>query len=323
MIRVEHLTKRFGLFTAVDDLSFEVGRGEVLGFLGPNGAGKTTTMRILTGFIPATMGTVSVAGHDVFEEPLQAKRRIGYLPEGVPVYTEMVVADYLHFVSELKGVPSSERTRIIEQVIEQTDIGRFRGRIIGHLSKGMKKRVGIAQALLGNPDVLVLDEPTEGLDPSQVVSIRELVTSLGGERTLIVSTHILSEVEQTCTRVLIVDDGRKLASDSVDRVRKSIRGDTVQLRLEVMGSASEAQAVLSELPGVTSIEIDRSEGDTSVLSIDTVTAETAPEVAAALINAGIALLEMRRELATLEQVFLTLTRSEQANSGASTQGVAE
>jgi ABC-2 type transport system ATP-binding protein len=314
MIRIENLTKRFGNVTAVDDLSFEVERGEVLGFLGPNGAGKTTTMRVLTGFVPATSGRVFVADHDIFEEPLEAKRRIGYLPESVPVYPEMSVESYLYFVTELKGLEKSVRRREVEQAMELTDITDRRNRVVGHLSKGLKKRVGIAQALLGEPYVLVLDEPTEGLDPNQVRAIRELVTNLSSDRTVIVSTHILSEVEQTCSRVLIIDHGRAVMSDSVENIRRMGRGAVVTLR--VAAGADRVREAVAGVPGVARLEVERNTDDVSGFTLSLTDPGATPALAAAIVKAGLPLVEMRQEGESLEDVFVRLTHhAEPSSSG--------
>jgi ABC-2 type transport system ATP-binding protein len=215
MIEVSHLTKRYRDRVAVDDLSFSVAEGEILGFLGPNGAGKTTTMRVLTGFLPASSGLVKVAGHDVFEEPLEVKRRIGYLPETPPLYPEMTVRGYLRFVATLRGVPGGHMATELERVAHATGTTAVMGRVIQNLSKGFRQRVGIAQALLGSPPVLILDEPTEGLDPIQRAEVRRLIKGLGGKHTVILSTHILPEVTMTCEKVLILHQGRLVAFDAL------------------------------------------------------------------------------------------------------------
>ena len=208
MIRVENLCKRYGDFTAVHNISFQVEKGEIVGFLGPNGAGKTTTMRILTGYMPASEGTVKVAGFDVFEEDLEVKKRVGYLPEHPPVYNDMTVRGYLNFVSKIRGLSRAVRSGAVDRVIERCSLDGVRDKIIGKLSKGFKQRVGLAQALVHNPDVLVLDEPTIGLDPRQIREIRSLIHELAGDHTVILSTHILTEVEMICERLLIIDMGR-------------------------------------------------------------------------------------------------------------------
>jgi len=216
VIEVQHLTKRYGRVTAVDDISFKVERGEILGFLGPNGAGKTTTMRILTGYMPATDGKAIVAGFDVFDQPIEAKRRTGYLPETPPLYPDMSVIEYLTFVSKIKAVPAAERRQRVKAVMERTRIADMAGRLCGKLSKGYKQRVGLAQAIIHNPDVLILDEPTAGLDPKQIIETRQLIKELAGNHTIILSTHILPEVAQTCQRVVIINKGRVVAVDTPD-----------------------------------------------------------------------------------------------------------
>ena len=214
MIEVEHLSKVFNGRKAVDDVSFYVGKGEVLGFLGPNGAGKTTTMRILTCYMPSTEGTARIAGFDVFEESLEVRKRIGYLPENPPIYSEMTVDSYLSFVAKIKGTPSGQRKAQISKVVEECSLGDVRRRIVGKLSKGYKQRVGLAQALLNNPEVLILDEPTIGLDPKQIHEVRALIKSLASTRTVILSTHILPEVSMTCNRVVIINKGKVVAMDT-------------------------------------------------------------------------------------------------------------
>ena len=216
MIEVQHLTKRYGKVTAVDDVSFRVERGEILGFLGPNGAGKTTTMRILTGYMPASDGRATVAGYDVFDHPIEAKRRTGYLPETPPLYPEMTVREYLDFVARIKGVPSAERNSRVDAAMKRTRVDDMASRHCGKLSKGYRQRVGLAQAILHNPEVLILDEPTAGLDPKQIIETRDLIRSLSGDHTIVLSTHILPEVAQTCQRVVIINKGRVVAVDTPD-----------------------------------------------------------------------------------------------------------
>ena len=224
MIKVEGLTKRYARTVAVDNISFEVEKGTIVGFLGPNGAGKTTTMRVLTCFLPPTAGTASVAGFDVLENPMEVKKRIGYLPETPPLYPEMEVSEYLKFVGQLKGISSADIAKRVDQVVGRCAVGDVRNKLIGKLSKGYRQRVGLAQAIIHNPEVLILDEPTSGLDPKQIIEIRELLKSLAGEHTIILSTHILPEVEHTCERVIIINEGKLVAIDSVANLTNRLRG---------------------------------------------------------------------------------------------------
>jgi ABC-2 type transport system ATP-binding protein len=224
MIEVSHLSKNYRDLKAVDDVSFQVQSGEILGFLGPNGAGKTTTMRILTGVLPPSSGTVKVSGFDVFEQPLEVKRRIGYLPENPPVYTDMTVRSYLRFVASIKGVPRKAREGEVDRVAQKTNCTQFIQRVIGNLSKGQKQRVGLAQALLGDPEVLILDEPTVGLDPAQIIEVRQLIKSLAGKHTIVLSTHILPEVTAICQKALIISQGRVVAYDTLDGLQRAHAG---------------------------------------------------------------------------------------------------
>ncbi|MGH7274555.1 MAG: ABC transporter ATP-binding protein, partial [Nitrospiria bacterium] len=223
MIQVEHLTKQFGNRVAIQDLSFEASKGEVLGFLGPNGAGKTTTMRILTGFMPATSGTARVAGYDVWESPQEVKRRIGYLPEQPPLYNDMTVTEYLQFVAKIKGISPKQIKNSVRQVLEQCSLDEVRGRLIGNLSRGFRQRVGLAQALIHRPEVLILDEPTSGLDPKQIIEVRQLIKGLQGTHTVILSTHILPEVTAVCQRVVIINEGRVMAVDTHEGLTAKLR----------------------------------------------------------------------------------------------------
>src|SRR6185436_3138560 len=236
MIEVQHLTKRYGRVTAVDDLTFKVERGEILGFLGPNGAGKTTTMRILTGYMPATEGHATVAGFDVFNQPIEAKRRTGYLPETPPLYPEMTVREYLQFVAriKIKGISGSERRQRVEDSMERTRVKDMATRHCGKLSKGYRQRVGLAQAILHNPEVLILDEPTAGLDPKQILETRDLIRGLGGDHTVILSTHILPEVAQTCQRVVIINKGKVVAIDTPENLTHQLKG-AATLYVQVAG----------------------------------------------------------------------------------------
>src|SRR5947208_4181493 len=235
MIKVEGLTKRYARTVAVDNISFEVEKGQIVGFLGPNGAGKTTTMRVLTCFLPPTAGSANVAGYDVVEHPMEVKRRIGYLPETPPVYPEMEVTEYLDFVGQLKGISKGDIKARVDDVLGRCAIGDVRSKLIGKLSKGYRQRVGIAQAIIHNPDVLILDEPTSGLDPKQIIEIRELLRQLAGEHTIILSTHILSEVEHSCERVIIIAQGKLVAIDSVANLTNRLRGSEA-VALEVQAA---------------------------------------------------------------------------------------
>ena len=310
MIQVENVTKRYGTHDAVKDLSFSVERGEIVGFLGPNGAGKTTTMRILTGFLPPTEGRASVAGFDVLDQPLEVKRRIGYLPENPPVYMEMQVDDYLDFVARIKGIPSAEVASRVDTVLDRVSIGHVRTKIIGKLSKGYRQRVGLAQALIHSPDVLILDEPTVGLDPKQIIEIRELVQSLAGEHTIMLSTHILSEVASTCGRIIIINEGRIEASDSPANLIARLQGGA-STELEIEGPPDQIEAELSQLPGVRRVIAGRTAGARTFWTIE---AEDAPkiqaELAKAVVGAGWGLYGMRSAGMSLEDVFLKLTDSE-------------
>lgn len=251
MIEVSNLTKRYRDLTAIEDLSFKVEKGEILGFLGPNGAGKSTTMRILTGFQPATSGTARVAGYDVFEQPLEVKKRIGYLPEIPPVYPDMTVAAYLRFVAELKGVPRKARGGEVDRVAQAAKVSHVMDRMIANVSKGYRQRVGIAQALLGSPDVLILDEPTVGLDPSQILEVRDLVRSLAGQHTVVLSTHILQEVTATCDSVLIIARGRLVTHEKLAVLQERHPGRSLdeiflQLTSDTRGATTATDAASSE-----------------------------------------------------------------------------
>jgi ABC-2 type transport system ATP-binding protein len=307
VIEVQHLTKRYGRVTAVHDVSFRVERGEILGFLGPNGAGKTTTMRILTGYMPATEGKAIVAGFDVFEQPIEAKRRTGYLPETPPLYPDMSVAEYLDFVAKIKGVPSRDRRARIQYVMGRTRITDMANRLCGKLSKGYKQRVGLAQALIHNPDVLILDEPTAGLDPKQIIETRELIKELAGDHTIILSTHILPEVAQTCQRVVIINKGHVVAVDTPDNLTARLRGsETMYLQIDAAGA--DAAASLTLVPGVTRvIESDRRHGMIG-FEIDSESGrDVRRDLARAVVSSGWGLLEMRPMRMSLEDVFLSLT----------------
>ena len=310
MIEVEHLTKRYGPVTAVDDISFSVQRGEILGFLGPNGAGKTTTMRVLTGYMPPTDGRAVVAGYDVFEQPIEAKRRTGYLPETPPLYPDMTVRDYLAFVSRIKGVPRGERTGRVNEMMEKTRIADVADRHCGKLSKGYRQRVGLAQALMHNPDVLILDEPTAGLDPKQIIETRQLIKALAGDHTIILSTHILPEVSQTCQRVVIINRGRVVAVDTPDNLTSRLRGsETMYLQVDAAGA--DVASVLQRVSGVTRVAITDTKQQIVGYEVDSETGrDVRRELAAAIVGRGWGLLEMRPMRLSLEEIFLHVTTEE-------------
>jgi ABC-2 type transport system ATP-binding protein len=316
VIEVQHLTKRYGPFTAVNDVSFKVERGEILGFLGPNGAGKSTTMRVLTGYMPPTEGKAIVAGYDVLEQPLEAKRRTGYLPETPPLYPEMTVRDYLVFVSKIRGVSRAERKSRIDTVMEKTRIADMARRHCGKLSKGYRQRVGLAQALLHNPDVLILDEPTAGLDPKQIIETRQLIKGLGGEHTVILSTHILPEVSQTCQRVVIINKGHVVAVDTPDNLTSRLRGsETLYVQVDTMGV--DAKTALESVPGVTRVALSDTMGAATGFEINSeMGRDVRRELSAAIVTRGWGLLELRPLRISLEDVFLHLTTEDTAASAA-------
>jgi len=310
VIEVQGLTKRYGPTTAVDDVSFRVEKGEILGFLGPNGAGKTTTMRVLTGYIPATEGRAIVAGYDVFEQPIEAKRRTGYLPETPPLYPEMTVRDYLTFVSRIKGVPRAERKARVSDVMERTRVADMANRHCGKLSKGYRQRVGLAQALLHNPEVLILDEPTAGLDPKQIIETRELIKQLGGDHTVILSTHILPEVSQTCHRVVIINKGRVVAIDTPDNLTSRLRGSET-LYVQVDASGADVAGALAGVPGVTKASLTDTRGAVTAYEVSSQTGlDVRRQLAAAIVSNGWGLLELRPLRMSLEEIFLHLTTEE-------------
>ena len=313
MIKVEGLTKRYARHVAVKNISFEVGKGEIVGFLGKNGAGKTTTMRVLTCFLPPTEGTASVAGFDVLEQPLEVKKHIGYLPESPPVYPEMDIFTYLSFVAKLKGIPSAEIPSRVEQVCERTAIADVRNTIIGKLSKGYRQRVGIAQAIIHNPPVLILDEPTSGLDPQQQREARQLIASLSGDHTIILSTHILSEVEQSCSKVIIINNGEIVASDSVANLHGRRRAvETVYI--EVGGAPSNTvKQRLEQVTGVARVvSRDGRDGGLAFEVEGLENYKVRPDLARAVVQSGWNLTELRTVGESLEEIFLELTKSEQS-----------
>ena len=300
MIEVEHLTKRYGDTVAVEDISFRVERGEILGFLGPNGAGKTTTMRILTGYLPATAGTVRVAGFDVAEQSLEARRRIGYLPEQPPLYPEMTVTGYLDFVARIKGVPAAERRSRVDAAIAMTHLGEYRRELIKRLSRGYRQRVGLAQALVHDPEVVILDEPTVGLDPKQIIEVRHLIKKLRGNHTVILSTHILPEVSMTCDRVIIINKGRIAAVDTPANLTAQLRGGNL-VRLELRGDRNGLEQTLRQIPGVRQVSIEAlPDGGRLRVAVETEPgSDLRSRIAAAVVGRGWELYELRAVSLTL------------------------
>lgn len=310
MIRVESLSKSYGPNPAIVDLTFSVARGEVLGFLGPNGAGKTTTMRILTGFMPPATGKVLIDGLDASQESLAIRRRIGYLPESVPIYRESSVDDYLGLVADVKSVPRRGRSVAIDRVLEECGLTSVRKRIVGRLSRGYRQRVGLAQALINDPAVLVLDEPTVGLDPAQVVEVRDLIKSLAGSRTIILSTHILPEISQIASRILIINKGRIVAEGTPAELTRRLQRRPA-LRIRVGGSAQEAERILSAVPGVLLVKIESQASGECVLFAETNDLDDCrAAIARALIDGGVPLLELGSAEISLEDIFLQLVPRE-------------
>ncbi|HMF78749.1 MAG TPA: ABC transporter ATP-binding protein [Bryobacteraceae bacterium] len=316
MIQVTGLSKRYARHVAVNNISFSVEKGDIVGFLGPNGAGKTTTMRILTCFMPPTEGQATVAGFDVFDQAFEVKKHIGYLPETPPLYPEMSVRDYLHFVARLKNIPNSEIKSRAEQVMERCSVADVSSKLISKLSKGYRQRVGLAQAIIHNPDVLILDEPTSGLDPKQINETRELIKSLAGEHTIILSTHILPEVEAVCKNVIIINKGRVVVTDSVDNLKNRAGiGGAIQVQVDTAGNA-DALAVhqrLEQVSGVSKVLDRDSTGSRFVFEVESLQGQNArADVARAIVHAGWNLLELKSSSLTLEEVFLELTGSTHA-----------
>src|ERR1700682_520476 len=317
MITVQGLTKRYARTVAVDNVSFEVTKGEIVGFLGPNGAGKTTTMRVLTCFLPPTGGTAKVAGYDVLEQPMEVKRRIGYLPETPPLYPEMRVIEYLTFVGQLKQLRGGELKKRVDYVIERCSVGDVRTKLIAKVSKGYRQRVGLAQAIVHNPDVLILDEPTAGLDPKQINETRELIQSLAGDHTIILSTHIMPEVEQTCEKVIIINKGKVVAIDSVHNLQNRARGaESVRVEVEGRDGALDSTRVLQRLeqvPGVSRVVQKETHEQRGVFEVESLKDRfIRGDLARAVVESGWNLNELRPEAMSLEEVFLQLTGGEKA-----------
>jgi ABC-2 type transport system ATP-binding protein len=316
VIEVDHLTKRFGSVKAVENVSFEVEKGEILGFLGPNGAGKTTTMRVLTCFLPATEGTARVAGFDVFDNPMAVKRRLGYLPENPPLYGEFTVNAYLDFVAKIKGVDSRERKKRIEEVKDRVSIKEYGNTLIKNLSKGYKQRVGLAQALVHDPQVLILDEPTVGLDPNQIIEVRQLIKGLSGGHTIILSTHILPEVSMTCPRVVIISKGRIAAMDTPENLTRQLQGSE-RVYLEVKGPETTIKEKIKEIEGVLRVDSNRLDADGAYsFAVETqLKKDVRSRIARKVVDSGYDLMELRAMSMSLEEVFLQLTTKEEGVRG--------
>jgi ABC-2 type transport system ATP-binding protein len=315
MINVRDLTKKYARNTAVDHISFDVQKGQIVGFLGPNGAGKTTTMRMLTCFLPPTSGGATVAGFDVLEQPLEVKRRIGYLPETPPLYPEMRTAEYLTFVGKIKGLRGPELSKRVDYVLDRCAVADVKDKVLGKLSKGYRQRVGLAQAIIHNPDVLILDEPTAGLDPKQINETRDLIRSLAGDHTIILSTHILPEVEQTCQQVIIIARGKLVATDSVHNLQNRARGGG-SVFVEVAGrnaalNPSNVKQRLETVPGVSRVVFKDTQDDRSTFEVEGKTDRAIRgDLARAVVESGWDLNELRTASVSLEEIFLQLTSSD-------------
>ncbi len=311
MIEVTNVTKRYGTHTAVDDVSFRVEDGEVVGFLGPNGAGKSTTMNIITGFLSATDGGVTVDGVDVLEDPIGVKRTLGYLPELPPLYVDMTVRDYLRFVARVKGVDRADRDDANEEIMKSVGIDHVADRLIRNLSKGYRQRVGLGQALVGDPKALILDEPTIGLDPHQIIEMRDLIRTLGERRTVILSSHILPEVSAVCERIIIISHGKIVASDTAENLGKALAGSG-RLSLRIKGAASAAQAAIKDVDGVASVRVTGQSDAMGTVDLEVDTGDTDPRepIFFALATAKLPLFGMQSMEVTLEEIFLQLTEDD-------------
>jgi len=315
LIEVQDLSKAYGSVTAVDHVSFTVNKGEILGFLGPNGAGKTTTMRILTGYIPATSGTARISGFDVFNDSLEVRRRIGYLPENPPLYPDMTVETYLDFVARIKNVSAEKRADRIADALKKTNIVDKRTELIKRLSRGYKQRVGLAQALVHDPDVIILDEPTVGLDPKQIIEVRNLIKGLAGSHTIILSTHILPEVSMTCDRVVIINKGKIAAVDTPQNLTSQLKGGQ-KVRVEVQAPEKLLQDLLAQIPGASRVQVEPARADGRLHA----TVETAQgkdirsAIAAKIVEKGWPLYELRGVSLSLEDIFLQLTTDDNAHA---------
>ena len=309
MIQVSHLSKMYGPRTAISDLSFEVNKGEIVGFLGPNGAGKSTTMKILTGFMPASDGKAMIAGYDVFEKPIEVKRNVGYLPETPPVYLEMPVSDYVEFAARVHQVPKGKLGASVDAAIQKTALGDVRNRLIGNLSKGYRQRVGLAAALVHNPQVLILDEPTVGLDPKQIIEIRELIKGLAGDHTVILSSHILPEVTATCQRIIVINKGRIVAQDTLDQLQARLKRGLIY-SLQVRTPNPTGVDAIRKIAGVGSVT---AAGPKLVVEIEPTASEVRDQIVATAVQQGMGVLEFSAEKVSLEEIFLQLTTEEKTS----------
>jgi len=319
MIDVQHVTKRYGNMTALDDISFSINKGEIVAFLGPNGAGKTTTMRILTGFMPPTHGTVRIAGFDCLQTPWEVKKYIGYLPETPPLYLELTVSEYLMFVGRIKRVHPEQLAERMDTIIVQTGLADVRGRVIGHLSRGYRQRVGLAQALLHNPPVLILDEPTTGLDPNQIIEIRDLIKNLAGSHTIILSTHMLAEATAICQRVIIIHQGRIVAVDTPEQLGAKLR-ESESLSLTVKQSDPQLLEALRQIPGV--IRVSQGTTPQTYVMETQMGRDIREELTKLVVARNVGLLELKTQPLTLEDVFKVLTQPDKpSGTSMSTPGV--
>lgn len=309
MIEVESLTKKYGDNTAVSDLSFSIHDGLIYGFLGPNGAGKSTTMNIITGCLAATSGTVKIDGYDIFENPVEAKSKIGYLPEQPPLYQDMTPKEYLRFVADAKGISKSDIARSVNEVMQKTQITDVADRLIKNLSKGYKQRVGIAQALLGDPTTIILDEPTVGLDPSQIIEIRSLISELGKTHTIILSSHILSEVQAVCDQIMIISKGKMVANDTPEGLQRLFAGRT-ELKLSVKAPKNDVAGILGSIGAVSEYTLDEKDGITSVTAVCGDETDTEEKLFFAFADARLPIIRMTAERASLEDIFIELTKTD-------------
>jgi ABC-2 type transport system ATP-binding protein len=310
MIEVKGLTKKFGNIVAVNNLNFSVKKGEILGFLGPNGAGKTTTMRILTCYSPATEGTATIGGYDIFDDFLEIKKILGYLPEAPPLYLELTTREYLLYVSKLKNMPSSKRKSALDNVVQRCGLEKVIDRVLNNLSKGYRQRVGLAQALINDPEVLILDEPTVGLDPKQIIEIRELIKSLAGERTVILSTHILPEVTQTCQKIIIINEGTIVAEDTYEKLSAELK-KTDKVKAVIKTPKDGVVDKLKKIGGVYHVKGDFDGEQKTIIVESGIERDVREDIASIIVNSGCGLLELKHEIMSLEDVFLQLITKEE------------